>query len=197
MLHYPLIIQGHHSLTGPLESHNPHVPDVSKFDGMLDLFSLCNLVEMANILHPMSYDGGGLSVSERLGMIRGRAISRAIVAWVISNYEVEDMSTETFYWNYLAYQARAICYAKKFGDSNEAYSYNGIPLAHRVQELIKNSFHGMKSFWEQWDSFAGLEPDTFAWPKDDQLVVKTRNTKVQGMSPIALTSEWALNSTDL
>ncbi|KAF8803030.1 hypothetical protein BYT27DRAFT_7003283, partial [Phlegmacium glaucopus] len=40
----------------PLESAVPHVPDVSTFDGIHDLFSLCNLVEMANILHPETYN---------------------------------------------------------------------------------------------------------------------------------------------
>jgi hypothetical protein len=148
---------------------------------MQNLFSLCNIVEMANILHPESYHTG-LRAAHRLEMIRGRVLSRAIISWVISNYEIEHLSTETFYWRYLAYQARAICYAKKFGDSREAYSYTGVPLAGEVQALIEHSFQGIQSFWEQWESFAGLEPDTFAWPKDDLLVVKIRNPRVQGTS---------------
>jgi hypothetical protein len=148
---------------------------------MHSLFSLCNIVEMANILHPESYHTG-LRASHRLEMIRGRELSRAIISWVISNYEIEHVSTETFYWSYLAYQARAICYAKKFGDSREAYSYTGVPLSGEVQALIEHSFQGIESFWEQWESFAGLEPDTFAWPKDDPLVVKIRHPRVQGMS---------------
>ena len=94
---------------GPLEFPHPQVPVVSSFNGMQDLFSLCNIIEMANILHPESYSDEGLHVSVRQDMIHGQALSRAIVAWVISNYDVEVVSTETFYWSYLAYQARAVC----------------------------------------------------------------------------------------
>jgi hypothetical protein len=61
---------------------------------MHDLFSLCNIVEMANILNPESYRTG-LHTSHRQEIIRGRALSRAIVSWVtISNYEIEHVSTD-------------------------------------------------------------------------------------------------------
>jgi hypothetical protein len=163
------------------------VPDVSTFDGIHDLFSLCNIVEMANILHPETYVRRGLSMSERQEMIKGRAISRAIVAWVISNYEIDVISMETFYWSYLAYQAHAICYAKEFGDDREAYSYTGLSIAHHIRSLIEVSFRGIKPFWDKWESFAGIEPETFAWPKDDPLVVKVRNPRVQGTSVTILT----------
>ena len=177
------------SLKGPLETPVPQVPDVSNFNGLQDLFSLCNIVEMANILHPESYSDEGLRVSVRQDMISGRALSRAIVAWVISNYDIEVVSTETFYWNYLAYQAHAVCFAKKFGDSKKAYSFTGVPLAKKVQNLIESSFHGIEKFWEQWDSFEGLEPQNFAWPNDDQLVVKTRTTKIKGAYTLVLANE--------
>jgi hypothetical protein len=166
--------------TGPLESPVPHVPDVSTFDGIHDLFSLCNIVEMANIVHPDTYSDEGLPASERLEMIRGRSLSRAIVSWVISNYETEEVSMESFYWKYLAYQARAVCCAKKFGDANGAYTLSGIPLGRQVQELTERSFRGVDRFWAEWDSLEGFEPETFAWPETDPVVVKTRDTKLQG-----------------
>jgi hypothetical protein len=118
-------------------------------------------------------------------MIKGQAKSHTIITWVISNYELEHFSIETFYWSYLAYQVRAICYAKKFGDENGAYSYMGIPIADKVQGLIEESFRGMKSFWDQWNSFSGVDMETFAWPKEDQPTVKARNPQVQGMSVVA------------
>lgn len=128
-------------------------------------------------------------MSVRQDMIKGRALSRAIVAWVISNYDIEAVSTETFYWNYLAYQALAVCFAKKFGDSKKTFSYTGVPLARKVRTLIERSFKGIKNFWDQWDSFAGLEPETFAWPKDDQPVVRTRTNKIKGMYAPVLAGE--------
>lgn len=183
----------HFFFTGPLESPVPHVPDVSTFDGIHDLFSVCNIVEMANILHPGTYSEEGLRVSERQEMIRGRALSRAIVAWVISNYETEGLSTESFYWKYLAYQARGVCHAKKFADANGVYAYSGIPLARKVQQLTERSFRGIGRFWAEWDSFGGSEPETFAWPKADPVVVKARQTKLPGMGIAALADKSTLN----
>jgi hypothetical protein len=132
---------------------------------------------------------GGLCLSEREEMIKGRQMSQAIISWVMSNYEIERVSISTFYWSYLAYQAHAICYAKKFGDASHAYCYTGIPIAEKVQDLIEESFQGMENFWDKWESLAGVEPETFAWPKDDPLVVKVRNPRVQGMSIATLASE--------
>ena len=98
-------------------------------------------------------------------MTRGWALSQAIVAWVISNYETEDsqLSTESLaiYWKYLVYQARVVCHAKKFRDANGANGYAGIPLARQVQQLIERLFRGIKSFCAEWDSFGDFEPETF------------------------------------
>ena len=168
--------------TGPLATPDPHVPDVSTFDGIYDIFSLCNLVEMANILHPGTYSDEGLRAPERLEMIRGRALSRAVVAWVISNYETEDseVTIESFYWKYLAYQARAVCKAKEFCDSNNVFAFSGIPLATKVRSLIEMSFGGIESFWTEWHRLGDFEPETFAWPESRPVVVRARNTKLQG-----------------
>jgi hypothetical protein len=146
---------------------------------------------MANIIHPGTYSKEGLSVSERLAMIKGRALSRTIVAWVISNYETEDseVTTESFYWKYLAYQARAVCNAKKFGDSKNAFAYSGIPLAKPVRSLTEMSFGGVEIFWAEWNRLRDFEPETFAWPESGPVVVKTRNTKLQGTCTSKLISK--------
>ena len=70
-----------------------------------------------------------------------------------------------------------------------AYSFTGVPLAPQVKTLIESSFHGVKKFWEQWDSFENLEPSNFAWPSDDQLFVKTRMNKIKGMYALVLAKE--------
>jgi hypothetical protein len=135
---------------------------------------------MANILHPNSYTDDGLDTSERKEMIRGRALSRALVTWVIGNYETKEMTTETFYWRYLAYQARAVCYAKKFAASKGLFGSLGINLATAVQKLTEESFRGIQSFWAEWDSFKDFEPENFAWPNSDPVLVETRTAKLQG-----------------
>jgi hypothetical protein len=74
------------------------VPNVSTFDGIQDLFSLCNLVEMANILHPETYVRGSLCVHKQCEMMEGRALSWEMVAWVLGNYEFDGhLTVEDFY----------------------------------------------------------------------------------------------------
>ena len=177
--------------TGPLATPDPHAPDVSTFDGIHDIFSLCNLVEMANILHPGTYSKEGLRAPERLEMIRGRALSRAVVAWVISNYETEDseITIESFYWKYLAYQARAVCKAKDFRDLNNVFAFSGITLASQVRRLTELSFKGIESFWAEWNRLGDIEPEAFAWPESRPVAVKIRNTKLQGMRASKLMSK--------
>jgi hypothetical protein len=168
------------------------------FDGIHDVFSLCNLVEMANIVHPSTYSKEGLCPSERLEMIRGRALSQAVVGWVISNYEIEDseVTTESFYWKYLAHQARAVCNAKKFCDSKNVFAYTGIPLAKQVRRLTEMSFGGIEIFWAEWNRLRDFEPETFAWPESGPVVVKTRNEKLRGTCTSKLLSKSTAHCSD-
>ncbi|KAF8803042.1 hypothetical protein BYT27DRAFT_7110523 [Phlegmacium glaucopus] len=57
----------HEAYTGDTSRLPPntlaHLPDVTNFDGLLDLFSLCNLLELANILHPDTYTLPGLGLT--------------------------------------------------------------------------------------------------------------------------------------
>ena len=102
-----------HISEGPLKKAIPLVPDVNEFDGLLDIFSLCNVMEASNILHHKSYLKGALTVAERLQMIHGRVIARQILMWIFRNYAFEeDRSMETFYWRYLAHQLKTLCQIK-------------------------------------------------------------------------------------
>jgi hypothetical protein len=79
----------------------PHVPYVGDFDGLLDVFSVCNIMEASNILHHKSYRAGtkGLTADDRMEMIHGHIRARQILAWVFTNYAFEgNVSIETFYW---------------------------------------------------------------------------------------------------
>jgi hypothetical protein len=158
------------SRLGPLSKPVPHVPDISHFDGLQDLFSVLNLIELSNILHFATYLSDGLPASERKQMIHGRLKAREITAWVIQNYRFEDSyDIEHFYWSYLAYQARALYESMVFTESRGITSWVERKIAADMKELISVSFEGMEQFWRYWEEHQGVE--TFAWPPNQRHVV--------------------------
>jgi hypothetical protein len=139
-------------------------------------------VELANAVHPQTYNAGGILGSERTQIAHARMRSRDIVTWVLSNYEFEgEMTIDAFYWNYLAYQCRAICASKDFAEARQARSYSDLPIASQVRRYIKNSFQDMQEFWEFWELYGGREPRSFAWPPGDRHVVRVRNPRKHGV----------------
>jgi hypothetical protein len=156
---------------------------VSQFDGLQDLFSVLNLIELSNILHFATYSSDGLPASEQKDMIHGRLKAREIVIWVIKNYKFEDLyDIETFYWSYLAYQARALYESKVFAELRGITSWVECEIAADMKELIRISFEGMVQFWRYWEEHQGVE--TFAWPPNQQHVVRVKETDIfmEGMA---------------
>ena len=112
----------------------PHVPDVSKFEGLHDLFSVLNILELFNILHYKTYSKTGLTGAEHKEMIRGWLKACQIVLWVLQNYTFKDgHSIETLYWSYLAYQSHSLLNGKIFAESDEIYSANEEFIAPQLE----------------------------------------------------------------
>lgn len=151
-----------------------HVPNVSTFEGLHDLFSLLNILELSNILHFKTYTKTGLTGAERKEMIRGRLKAREIVRWVLRNYLFEgEHSIESFYWSYLAYQTHALLNGKIFAEKDQIYSANEDFIAHQVQRLINKTFLHSDQFWEHWEQYS--EVKTFAWPSTKTFVVRVKD----------------------
>ncbi|KAF8803055.1 hypothetical protein BYT27DRAFT_7110753, partial [Phlegmacium glaucopus] len=149
----------------PPPTTRAHLPDVATFEGVLDLFSFCNILELSNVTHPGSYGLPGLGVSERLEMIRGHAASRAIVEWVITHYEfAQSKDLGKFYYDYLAYQTRSLVNSKRFAEKNGIFSSNGTPIATNLEKLIGKSFEPTHPFWDSWNKYCDEEQLDFAWP---------------------------------
>ena len=164
-----------------MEEHLPHVPDLSTFEGIHDLFTLCNVIELANAAHPDTYEPPGIPAPDRMLMLHARKQSREIVTWVVANYEFEGQhSIDWFYWRYLAYQSRALCRAKDFAESKGTFSSNQEPIAEKVRRHVKNSFKDVIEFWPHWDDFSKCEPRTFAWPSRLRYVVQRRTSPLNG-----------------
>jgi hypothetical protein len=142
---------------------DPHVPDVNTFDGIVDVFSLANIMELSNVIHHRTYMPGGLSVQERLDMIHGRARARQIVQWIVHTYRFEgDFSLSEFYWLYLAHQAKTLFLTKSWAEEAATYSFNGKPIAHLLLHHLRLSFEGFDTFWKCWDGMTD-EPEKLTW----------------------------------
>ena len=160
---------------GLLSEPVPHVPDVSHFDGLQDLFSVLNLIKLSNILHFATYSCDGLPASERKDMIHGWLKAHEIVTWLIKNYKFEDSyDIKTFYWSYLAYQAQALYESKVFAESRGITSWVERKIAVDVKEPIGILFKWMEQFWRYWEEHQGVE--TFAWPLNQCHVVCVKET---------------------
>jgi hypothetical protein len=131
----------------------PHVPNINEFDGLLDIFSICNIMEASNILHHKTYLTGksGLTVDQRLRMIHGRVKARQILAWIFANYGFEgDTSMETFYWRYLAHQLKTLFQIKERVEEQDIRSFNNDRIAKEVKKKIDKSFAGLSQFQNAW-----------------------------------------------
>jgi hypothetical protein len=111
--------------TGP---GNPmhHLPDITTFDGILDLASLCCLMELGNALNYWTYIGNaGNNHPERHQLIYARKCARSLLGWLFDHWELVDGSNNPidamreFYWPFLAQQARALVRYKEAAVMNQ------------------------------------------------------------------------------
>jgi hypothetical protein len=170
----------------------PHVPYVGDFDGLLDVFSVCNIMEASNILHHKSYHAGtkGLTADDRMQMIHGRIRARQILAWVFTNYAFEgDILIETFYWRYLAHQLKTLTQIKERIEWQDVNTFNSC-TAEAVKEKIKQTFAGLNVFQNAWESL----------PEDEIMDLEAANSDGEGITEVSDTNpkyarklKWSLN----
>jgi hypothetical protein len=101
-----------------LDSPEHHLPDLTTFDGVLDLVALFCIIELSNVLGTWSYVDTKNNM-ERRRMIEARERARRLRRWLFREYELVDESgrvidyKEEFYWPYLVQCARALHLCKK------------------------------------------------------------------------------------
>ncbi|TEB27312.1 hypothetical protein FA13DRAFT_1712685 [Coprinellus micaceus] len=73
-----------------------HTPDVSTPEGLENLLSLCNLMELGNVLAGDGYTSwhGAISESERQDIIEARRLCRGMVDWVRRHFIIFDQATK-------------------------------------------------------------------------------------------------------
>lgn len=136
-----------------------HLPDLGSFDGVVDLLSLCNLMELSNILFPAK---NLMHPTLREQFIQARLLCRKMVDWMGCNLEfhTQDGKYLDFQTNvcafYLARQAKALVASKaslaKEGDVD--------PLA--VESAVRDCFSENTQFNQQWNAIQDWTPDTLA-----------------------------------
>jgi hypothetical protein len=72
------------------DDYKGNIPDIFTFEGLLHVLSLCNLMELANVIHYKSYTDEGIGTSERHKMITGQACAQKIRKWLAANVEIHD-----------------------------------------------------------------------------------------------------------
>jgi hypothetical protein len=146
-----------------------HVPKLNTIDGVLDLFSLLNLIELSNILHPLSYATCGLRLKERMQMIHARKLTRIILRWFWCNYEIYQIQKGTrkivrdgehFYNESLGRQTKALVAYKKVAETCGMVSDVEACTAEVMESFVTKVFQGNIAFWEGYHK----EPSTsLAW----------------------------------
>lgn len=68
----------------------PHIPDISTFEGMIDLFMLCIIMELSNLINPLAYKKKYQCDHDRdydqLCTIRAHGLSRDLRNWWCARY---------------------------------------------------------------------------------------------------------------
>lgn len=140
------------------DKYRGRVPDVFTFSGLIDLLSLCIIVELGNVLHYKTYTKLGLDPSERSKMIEGRAVARQIISWLNSTLQAYPLNNPTtflpisdyVYRPYLVSQIKALCRYKEQAWS--AGAEGNVPFSlEDLKEQIDLSLHDDEEFYRLFD----------------------------------------------
>jgi hypothetical protein len=129
-IHQQFVLEGF-TPTSP-NSGLGHLPDLETMEGVLGVLSLINIAELANVLHPDTYQAG-VDPTERMFLIHVRKLGRHLLRWLNSHYSVEPVYTPgalisatqdvpQLWQLYLFHQARALQDVKESMDQAQLTS---------------------------------------------------------------------------
>lgn len=145
-----------------------NVPDIFTFEGLLDVLSLCNLMELGNIIHHQTYAQGGLDDSERVKMILGRACARQVRKWLETIVEIHhphevpslrSLEQDVFY-PYLCSQTASLLHYKKRAPLSNAQGHVKFSLQDLTTK-IKQTFFDDPKFMACYHP--AVDRKTFDW----------------------------------
>jgi hypothetical protein len=132
------------------DSTSPHVPRVWTFDGALDLFLLCIVAELGELLDPVAYvkqhrDGRELE-HERLSTIYARGLARELLKWWsgVFMFSRKDNRAgtqgEVIFNRVFTHQVRALIAYKKLAEEKEMEAEESACTAAAFETLAKKYF---------------------------------------------------------
>src|ERR1700679_1405191 len=96
--HYVLFKLGSKPTPSAAPYSIPHIPDVSTFDGVIDLFMLCIIMELGDLINPLAYRkkyrNGWNRDHDRLSTIHACGLSRDLRTWWHAHYRLYDPQEE-------------------------------------------------------------------------------------------------------
>ena len=164
-----------------------HLPNLTMFNGILDMVSLLCLMELGNIVSEWTYSEVDNPL-ERLRLMAAWKYARQLRHWVFTHYRLVDMAEEAvdyrpcFYWPYLAQQAQALVTAKK---EAEEMGYTNHPLygctVQQVEGAVERSMKSSASLWRFYKKSRQSNVSTFAWTGPQFKVVKLDQPGYDGL----------------
>lgn len=148
-----------------------HVPNVLYSTGIIDILSICNILEIANAL---AYS---LTDLERHLLIEARRICRVIVAWLSVRFlfTVEQNRRLDLYndiWMlFLAKEVKSILVYQDILEQQGLLLRPGF-----VQRRLDLCFDGNSSFQSKFASLDESKPSQFGWTHDLDFVVTIRDS---------------------
>jgi hypothetical protein len=155
-----------------------HLPDFLTLDGIIDVYYVITILEMADILHPATYTAEGVPGRERLDQIQGRRDACRVreLLWDLFEFDMSlcknksqvDLSLEDLFWECMAHQLATLHTAASILEDKGIFCVTGRKISKTMMKILKVHFvpgtHAEKAFWNAW---AGIEcydrPLSFAW----------------------------------
>ncbi|KAF6748653.1 hypothetical protein DFP72DRAFT_853295 [Ephemerocybe angulata] len=161
----------HMIYTGGVFSSNPHecahVPNILNPTGLLDLLSLINIIELAEVLNYARYfvaDGGPPDYRSR-HILEVRRLSRDIVKWLESHLNLRTeggrpLGLTTDIWHpYIARQLKATMYHAAHNESKST----GSVTPDKMRRLIRQVYSETSGVRIQLERLNAWVPDSFEW----------------------------------
>ncbi|KAG6913671.1 hypothetical protein DXG01_005228, partial [Tephrocybe rancida] len=136
-----------------------HIPDLSTFDGFVDLMIFCNWFKFSNVLCPWGYNSKLGTITDRFRATRLRAAAWRLLDWAFNNYEF-DYNVHNGSLNEIIPQTHTISGPEAIATIQHCF------LVHQAHALI----HYKKTAWKS--AFGNVQVDDF-----DALVTPERFEK--------------------
>jgi hypothetical protein len=131
-------------------TRTPHVPNVSTFEGAIDLFMLCVIMELGDLMNPLAYQKKYRRKHDRdydrLCTIHSRGLARDLRNWWRGHYIFHDIQAgcqvdgELVFKDLFSQQANALIAYKKMAEKNNIHGEALECTAEVLESLVKKYF---------------------------------------------------------